>query len=226
LGSTVWLRSDGTVVPEETGDSGSGSGLVIDGKFRGRYRLSNALRPAVRQLISALGDRYDLTLLSGDQPHEYDAFRKLFGARATLHFNQSPLEKLEYVRRLQTEGRTVLMVGDGLNDAGAFQQSDVSVAVVERIGAFSPASDIILDAEQVPALADLPRFARRTVWVVRLSLGLSALYNVVGLSIAAAGLLSPLICAILMPLSSVTVVLFATGATSLAFHRFGLTRGA
>jgi P-type Cu+ transporter len=86
-------------------------------------------------------------------------------------FNQSPLEKLEYVRRLQSAGKTVLMVGDGLNDAGAFQQSDVGVAVVERIGAFSPASDVILDAEQVPALADLPRFARRTIWVVRLSLG-------------------------------------------------------
>jgi P-type Cu+ transporter len=176
--------------------------------------------------MSALGHRYALTLLSGDQPRDYDAFRELFGPDADLHFNQSPLDKLEYVRQLQDAGQTVLMVGDGLNDAGAFQQSDVSVAVVERIGAFSPASDVILDADQVPALADLPRFARRTIWVVRLSLVLSALYNVVGISIAAAGLLSPLICAILMPLSSVSVVLFATGATSLAFRRFGLTRAA
>jgi P-type Cu+ transporter len=131
LGSRSWLRSDGTAVPEETGESGSGSGLVIDGKFRGTFRLANALRPAVRQLVTALGNGYDLTLLSGDQPHEYDAFRKLFGPRAALHFDQSPLEKLEYIRRLQSAGRTVLMVGDGLNDAGAFQQSDVGVAVVD-----------------------------------------------------------------------------------------------
>ena len=226
LGSVAWLRSEGAIVPDDPGESGGSVGLVIDGAFRGTFRLANALRPAVGQLIRALGRRYTLALLSGDQPREYDSFRKLFGPDAELLFKQSPLEKLEYVRRLQTAGKTVLMVGDGLNDAGAFQQSDVGVAVVESIGAFSPASDVILDADEVPALADLPRFARRTIWVVRLSLGLSALYNVVGISIAAAGLLSPLICAILMPLSSITVVLFATAATSLAFRRFGLTRAA
>ena len=226
LGSLAWLRSEGPAIPEDPAESGSSAGLVIDGVFRGTFRLAIALRPAVGQLMSALGDRYALTLLSGDQPRDYDAFRELFGPDADLHFNQSPIDKLEYVRQLQDAGKIVLMVGDGLNDAGAFQQSDVSVAVVERIGAFSPASDVILDADQVPALADLPRFARRTIWVVRLSLVLSALYNVVGISIAAAGLLSPLICAILMPLSSVSVVLFATSATSLAFRRFGLTRAA
>jgi P-type Cu+ transporter len=226
LGSVAWLRGEGVTVPDEPGEPGGSAGLVIDGKFRGTFRLANALRPAVGQLIRALGRRYTLALLSGDQPREYDSFRTLFGPDAELRFQQSPIQKLEYVRQLQAAGKTVLMVGDGLNDAGAFQQSDVGVAVVESIGAFSPASDVILDADEVPALADLPQFARRSIRVVRLSLGLSALYNVVGISIAAAGLLSPLICAILMPLSSITVVLFATSATSLAFRRFGLTRAA
>ena len=223
LGSLAWLRRLGIQI-RESARAGSTVGLAVDGVYRGAFRLGDALRPAVGQLLRALGNSYELTLLSGDQPRDLDFFRELFGTNAGLHFDQSPLDKLDFVHRLQVAGKTVLMVGDGLNDAGAFQQSDVGVAVVERIGAFSPASDVILDADQLPALADLLRFARRTVWVVRLGLVLSAAYNVVGLSIAAAGLLSPLTCAILMPLSSVTVVLVATSFTSLAFRRFGLTR--
>jgi Cu+-exporting ATPase len=229
LGSVAWLGNSGIVVPAYPArygaDAGLGSaaGLAIDGEFRGTFQLGNQLRPAVDQLLKALGHRYALAMLSGDQPRNGAELREMFGPNAELLFNQTPLDKLEHIRQRQSTGGFVLMVGDGLNDAGALQQSDVGVAVVESIGTFSPASDVILDAGQVPALADLLRFARRSVWVVRLSLGLSALYNVVGLSIAAAGLLSPLICAILMPLSSITVVVFASAATSFAFRQFGLT---
>ena len=88
------------------------------------------------------------------------------------------------------------------------------MAVVEQIGVFSPASDVILDAAELPRLAKVLRFARHSAWVVRMGFGISALYNLVGVSIAAAGLLSPIVCAILMPLSSATVVAFACGTTA------------
>ena len=100
-----------------------------------------------------------------------------------------------------------------MNDAGALKQADVGVAVVEKVGTFSPASDVILDATQLPRLAEVLAFAQRAARVVRAGFVVSGLYNVVGISIAAAGLLSPLVCAVLMPLSSMTVVLFAIGAT-------------
>jgi len=103
------------------------------------------------------------------------------------------------------------MVGDGLNDAGALQQSDVGVAVVENVGAFSPASDAIIAANRVPSIASALHFSKQCVRVVKASLGLSAIYNVAGIALAAQGLLSPIVCAILMPLSSVTVVAFGTG---------------
>ena len=116
-----------------------------------------------------------------------------------------------------------MMVGDGLNDAGALKQSDIGIAVVEKIGVFSPASDVILEAGQVPLLADILNFARSTTRIIRLSFAISAAYNLIGISIAAAGLLSPLVCAILMPLSSISVVLFACGTTSWAACRTRLS---
>jgi Cu+-exporting ATPase len=153
-------------------------------------------------------------MLSGDHEKEHARFRALFGTKADLHFNQSPVDKLAFIRRLQESGQSVLMIGDGLNDAGALQQSDVGLAVVEDINAFSPASDVIMAADMVPQLSRVIHFAKTAIRVVRASFVLSTLYNVIGLSIAARGLLSPVVCAILMPLSSITVVAFACGATT------------
>ena len=206
--------------------SGEGSTvcLAIDGMLRGEFVLANAVRPETGELLRGLGERYELALLSGDNEKERERFRGLFGAAAALHFNQSPLDKLGFVRELQDSGRRVMMVGDGLNDAGALKQSDVGVAVIEKAGAFSPASDVILEAGRVPRLSRILALARKTTQIVRWSFGISAAYNLAGISIAAAGILSPVVCAILMPVSSISVVLFACGATNLAAKRAGLSR--
>lgn len=223
LGSLTWLKDCGIKIPAEVTATGNSACLAIDGHFRGCFSLTSPLRPEVAALVRRLGDRYLLALLSGDNAREEERFRALLGETATLRFDQSPLDKLNFVRDLQRTGRKVMMVGDGLNDAGALKQSDVGVAVVERVGAFSPASDVILDAAQLPQLARILDFSRRAVRVIRAGFLLSGLYNLVGIGIAAAGLLSPIVCAVLMPLSSISVVLFACGATRWAARRAGLT---
>jgi Cu+-exporting ATPase len=213
LGSRAWLESSGVAAPEPRLLAGSAVFLAIDGEFRGIFALGNTLRPQAEGLLRNLGGNYELALLSGDNSRERERFAAFLGGKAQMHFDQSPLDKLQFIRGLQEGGKTVMMVGDGLNDAGALQQSDVGVAVVEKAGAFSPASDVILDGSQVPRLAEILRLARQATRIVRWSFGISALYNVLGIGIAALGVLSPVICAILMPLSSVSVVLFACTAT-------------
>ena len=186
--------------------------------------LANSLRPQIDELFSKLAGRCELTLLSGDNQKERARFSGLFGGDARLHFHQSPADKLGFIRCLKESARTVMMVGDGLNDAGALKQSDVGVAVVEKIGIFSPASDVILEANQLPQLSQVLNFARSSTRIVRASFGISAIYNLIGVSIASAGILSPLICAVLMPLSSISVVLFACGMTNWAGRRAGIQR--
>jgi Cu+-exporting ATPase len=233
MGSATWLESRGVrsaaLAPSECRApvaTGSVVHVAINQKYRGRYVLTGALRPQTRQLIANLSAHYELALLSGDNERERERFSGLFSPSAHLHFNQSPLNKLGLIRQLQESGKTVMMVGDGLNDAGALKQSDVGVAVVENISAFSPASDAIMAADRLPQLHEVLRFSKATVRIVQLSFLISSVYNVVGIAIAASGLLSPVICAILMPLSSVTVVAFACGATSLLGQRIGWAKPA
>ena len=213
VGSRAWLQTNGVRILGSNVPANSVE-VAVDGQFRCGFSIANALRLEVERLLEQLGDRYELVLLSGDNDRESLRFGKLFGSRATLRFHQTPENKLNFIRGLQSAGRKVMMVGDGLNDAGALKQSDVGVAVVEEIGIFSPASDVILDAAELPRLMNVLRFSKSAGRIVRAGFLISGLYNVVGISIAAAGLLSPVVCAILMPLSSVTMVIFTCGLTA------------
>jgi len=132
-----------------------------------------------------------------------------------LNFKQSPSDKHNYVEHLKSEGKVVLMIGDGLNDAGALKESDVGITIADNIYHFSPACDAILDANRFDNIAKYIRFTKISMNIVKVSFAISFLYNIVGISFAAMGLLTPIISAILMPLSSVSVVAFVTLATIL-----------
>jgi Cu+-exporting ATPase len=222
LGRRDW--ASWTPGAENTSLSGAdtASYLSIDKKMRGQFRFTNKYRDGVPAMVSGLRQNYHLALLSGDKDHEQERLRGFLGEDATLIFEQSPHDKLAYISRLQQENHRVLMVGDGLNDGGALRAADVGIAVSEDTAAFSPGCDGILRADGLAALPRYLRFARRSLTVVKVSFALSFVYNLVGLSFAVTGQLSPLISAVLMPASSISVVLFATTLTGLQARAAGV----
>lgn len=184
--------------------------IRVGSEVKGAYHFRNTYRSGVRELFSRLGRKFNLSILSGDNDGERPRLEALLPDRIPMYFNQKPENKLSYIQSLQSGGATVLMVGDGLNDAGALVQSDLGVAITEDINIFSPASDGILKAESLERLPDFIRASRRGVGVIRLSFVLSLLYNLIGMGFAVTGHLQPVVAAILMPLSSISVVIFTT----------------
>jgi Cu+-exporting ATPase len=182
----------------------------IDGEYLGYFQFRNHYRQGIGEMTKALVPTYDLHLLSGDNAGEATNLKYYFPKSENLHFRQSPQDKLRFIKGLQENNKQVMMLGDGLNDAGALQQSNVGVAISDNVAYFTPASDVILDAAALPLLPMFIRFCRQSVNVVKAALVLAALYNIVGLSFAVQGTLSPLVAAILMPVSSINVILFTT----------------
>lgn len=192
--------------------------ISINQIVKGYYKISNQYRPGFSKVIQQLGKQFDLYLLSGDNEAEKEHLLPYFGD-GKLFFNQQPQNKMAFIAQLRQKGKNVMMTGDGLNDAGAFMQSDVALSVADDIYHFSPAGDAIIEAARFERLTAYIGFARKSLVVVKLSFGISFLYNFIGLSIALTGNLSPVVAAILMPISSITVVAFATFATKLLARR-------
>ena len=188
--------------------------IYIENKVMGYFQLENRYRDGLKEVIDDLGKIYDLHLLTGDNEAEKENLLPLFENEARLKFNQTPTDKLNYVKNLKEHGKKVLMVGDGLNDAGALNESDVGITIADDIYHFSPACDAILESSRFRDLYRYIRFTRKSMTIVKISFVISFLYNIVGMYFAVSGLLTPVIAAILMPISSVSVVAFVTFAVS------------
>lgn len=187
--------------------------VEANGILLGYFSFFQETRKETARVLTKLQNKYEVSLLSGDNEAERIRFEKLLGSHATLLFNQSPHHKLEYLHGLQFKGQKVAMIGDGLNDAGALQQSEVGISLCEKNVNFFPASDALLLADSFGKLDKFMQLSRMNQKVIYKAFTLSLLYNLVGLSFAIAGVLSPLVCAILMPVSSVSVVIFTTLAS-------------
>ncbi len=183
--------------------------------YKGRYIFHNEYREGLTPLFKDMAATLDLAILSGDNEGERACLESLLPKMTPLYFNQKPETKLEFIKSLQDQNKKVLMVGDGLNDAGALAQSDVGIAISENVNVFSPACDAILDASKFPQLNTYIQASKKAMGIIKLSFILSLLYNIVGLYFAVTGQLEPVIAAILMPLSSISIVTFTTVMTNL-----------
>ena len=184
--------------------------VSINDQLLGKYSFKNKYREGVLPVFESLTKQHKLVVLSGDNEGEREYLKDLLPKQTQLLFQQKPEDKLEYIRSLQKQGEQVLMVGDGLNDSGALAQSDVGIVIAENVNVFSPACDAILDATKFNEIPSILRVGKSARKLIIASFVLSFLYNIVGLSYAVTGNLSPIVAAILMPLSSISVVVFVT----------------
>lgn len=189
--------------------------ISTNNEYKGKYTFYNRYRKGLSKLFNTLKKQYDLVILSGDNEGEFENLKKILPSKTKLIFNQKPNDKLDYIKYHQTEGAKVLMIGDGLNDAGALAQSNVGIALSENVNVFSPACDAILDASKFNQLDTFISASKSAINIIKWSFLLSFIYNIIGLYFAVTGQLAPVIAAILMPLSSISIVVFTTIATNL-----------
>jgi len=214
------------------GAEGQGLFISIDGENKGCYEVKSRYRVGLMQILAYFrqtkaaswfgkkqSDFNHVWLLSGDQDREATALAPFFPERETMLFERSPQDKLEFVKKLQRHGRQVMMLGDGLNDAGALRQSNLGVVVAEDTNNFTPACDAILHADEFENLPKFVELARAGVSTVKKSYAVAIIYNIIGLGYSVTGHLSPLVAAVLMPTSWISIVVFGVLMSNWAARR-------
>lgn len=192
--------------------------IEIDGIYLGYYKFEHALRENITEIIRGLQNEFQLSVLSGDSDLEQSRISTLFGKESKIFFNQTPKNKLEKIKQLQEKGQKVMMIGDGLNDAGALKQANVGIVISDKTNNFSPACDGILDARKFGTLLSQLKYLRQAKYIIYGAFLLAFLYNGIGLAFAISGQLSPVVAAILMPLSSITVIVYGVVASYLGYR--------
>jgi len=180
--------------------------ISIDNEYLGYYAISSRLREGLSEIFSQLNNKFKMKVISGDNDSERENLEKIIGKESELKFNQLPDDKINEIKKLKEAGEKVLMIGDGLNDLGALQQADIGIAVTEDTANFTPGSDGILQADNLTKLYEFIKLSYYSKSTIKVSFIISFIYNIVGLSFALTGELSPLVAAILMPISSVSVI--------------------
>lgn len=181
-------------------------------EFLGKFIFKNEYRDDLKTLFKSLYG-YQIHILSGDNSSEEIKLKTMIPNVTEMAFNQSPEDKLNYIKNLQDHQHKVAMFGDGLNDAGALKQSNVGIAVADDTNSFTPSSDVIMAGVKLVDFEKYLKFCKDAMTIVKITFAISFMYNIVGLGFAVTGHMSPLFAAILMPISSISVVAFTSVAT-------------
>ena len=188
--------------------------FAADGEILAVFELEESLKDGAKECVAALKNvGMRVAMLTGDNEYAAKRVAEELGVGETVA-NALPTDKAAYVERLAQQGRNVLMIGDGINDAAALVLSSVAVCMGSGAAVSIAKSDVVLTRDDPALLAAAVRLARRTYRIVRQNLAFSLLYNAVTIPLAMAGYVAPAVAALSMSLSSVAVVLNALRARS------------
>ncbi|MBX2922757.1 MAG: heavy metal translocating P-type ATPase metal-binding domain-containing protein [Chitinophagaceae bacterium] len=218
----TWIRLDAGSAEERETNKTTTVFLYIENRKLGCFYFTNQYRRFIPRLLKQLISRNKVSVISGDTAAEKERLHSMTGGKAALFFKQMPDDKLSYIQQQQEKGDHVMMIGDGLNDGAALLQSSVGLAVSDQSNNFTPASDGIIEAAQLERLPDFIQLCRNNRKIVTASFIMSVIYNVAGLYFAVQGVLSPLIAAILMPSSSLSIILLTYLSSYISARRMRL----
>jgi P-type Cu2+ transporter len=188
-------------------EQGVGSFLVaVNGATLGLVAVEDRIRPDAKALISALkADGLQVTLLSGDRRRAAEAIAQRLGGMEVIA-EVMPEQKDQVIRQLQEEGKRVAMVGDGVNDAPALVRADVGIAMGSGTDVSIASADIVLMSSELERVRLAIALSRRTLRTIRQNIGISITYNIIMVPLAMSAIVTPLVAAISMPLSSLAVI--------------------
>jgi Cu2+-exporting ATPase len=205
-------------VVDDEGHRGAVAGLGDAHGWHAVFTFSDVLRPGAARLVAQLRTLgITPVLLSGDRPASVDDVARTLGL-SDARGNLTPDEKRAEIARLQATGAVVAMVGDGINDAPALAQAQVSISLGTATPLAQHTADVVILSDRVERAATALREARRTLAVIRENLAWAAAYNAVAIPAAAFGFVTPVVAAIGMSVSSLVVVANALRLTRRREH--------
>lgn len=213
---TIYLGNS-TILPDHIKiQDSNGIHVVINNHYKGNFQTAQQWRIGLPQFIQKLSRKFQLHVISGDTDQEHTILKGIFPSKTKINFRQNPHQKLDYVLQEQRKNHKVMMFGDGLNDAGALKQSDFGIAITDNINNFTPGCDAVLTGKSLTLMPNFIAQSKDGLKVVKISFAIAIIYNCIGIYFAVQGTLYPLVAAVLMPVSTITIISF----TSIATHFF------
>ncbi|WP_185858716.1 heavy metal translocating P-type ATPase [Blattabacterium cuenoti] len=193
--------------------------ISINNRIMGYFLFRNYYRKGIKKMFQYL-KKYKIIILSGDKNElEKKYLKSILPKNSKVFFSQSPEDKLNYVKKLQKNGESIMMFGDGINDCAALNQSEVGIAVSEKTTSFFPSCDALLQSDYLNKIVLFLKISRVSTILVIINFMISLFYNSIGILFAITGNLRPFIAAILMPLSSLSVIFFSLISTWIISRR-------